>query len=132
MIKKEKHQCPAIYFGAPVLTTTRAKINRALAPGGDNLTEKSACAPQVWPAHLEWILPARGYDVVVSVYAADKQVSGPALEGAISGMQAGAAIIICAKYGSSNRRRSLISNRIYTDMIGISCSKASGHGAMHG
>lgn len=87
------------------VTAVRAETVRILALGASNTNGRGVATESAWPAQLQQMLRAKGYDVVVTVNAVNGQTSGQILARAKSAITPGTKFVIFDNGGDNDRKR---------------------------
>ncbi len=104
----KRHLLTAVLFvglfalGGPGVA--RAETVKILALGASNTNGRGVSTSEAWPAQLERMLRAKGYDVTVSVNALNGDTSGGVLSRA-SNISAGTRVVIFDTGGDNDRKR---------------------------
>jgi acyl-CoA thioesterase I len=118
----------AIMFGmVTCASATDAKSIKIFAVGASNTNGKGVGSAQAWPAVLERLLRAEGYDATVTVSAIDGDTSAGVLSRA-SSIPAGTQVVVFDTGGDNDRKRGISEAQIDANreqIIGV----AQAHGA---
>jgi acyl-CoA thioesterase-1 len=98
------------FFAAVILVAAAAPAKsetiKIVALGASNVTGVGVSSDQAWPAQLERMLRAKGYDVSVSVVAANG-LSSAGILGSADAAATGARIVIFGNGGANDKKKGL-------------------------
>ncbi|HZL29997.1 MAG TPA: GDSL-type esterase/lipase family protein [Pseudolabrys sp.] len=105
----------------------RAQTNQIFALGASNTNGKGVGTSQAWPAQLERMLRARGYDVTVTVNAVNGDTSSGVLSRTAS-IPRGTRVVVFDTGGDNDRKRGIAEGNIGANRSKI-MSAIRSHGA---
>lgn len=89
------------------VTAASAETIRILALGASNTNGRGVGTENAWPAQLERMLRAKGYDVTVTVNAVNGQTSRQVLGRAESAIEPGTRFVVFDNGGDNDRKRGM-------------------------
>jgi acyl-CoA thioesterase-1 len=116
----------------PAVSTASAQAEtiRILALGASNTNGKGLMSSaDAWPAQLEKMLRAKGYDVSISVNAVDGQTSGQILDRGQSAIAPGTKVVVYDSGGDNDRLKGFSPSQTHANVAQIA-AMIRAHGAV--